>query len=219
MNGYFYTEEQRFRQPWIWIGIALSLFGLFPLWYGVYQQIVTGIPWGENPTSDEVLLLIAFGMTLLILGIFVLFLKSRLVFSLGSEGLDYRFVPFHWKVHTIRWEDVATADVRTYRPILEYGGWGIRFGPKGKAYNVSGTDGLQLELRNGKRILFWHSETSGTCLRSTPDQTRPSAPLNVKETSHGHAKSPAMLLARPACHTSWPALGDLLGSGPERCRS
>ncbi len=31
---------------------------------------------------------------------------------------------------------------------------GIRYGPKGTAYNVSGKIGLQLELKNGKKILI-----------------------------------------------------------------
>jgi hypothetical protein len=50
----------------------------------------------------------------------------------------------------VRWE------ARTYRPILEYGGWGIRYSPfaKGWAYNVSGNQGVQLELASGKRILI-----------------------------------------------------------------
>ena len=50
----------------------------------------------------------------------------------------------------MRWE------ARTYRPLLEYGGWGIRYAPFGKgwAYNVHGSQGVQLELTNGKRILI-----------------------------------------------------------------
>jgi hypothetical protein len=44
---------------------------------------------------------------------------------------------------------------RVYRPILEYGGWGIRCGFKGaRAYNVSGNKGVQLILQNGKRLLI-----------------------------------------------------------------
>ena len=41
------------------------------------------------------------------------------------------------------------------QPILEYGGWGIRYSPFGKgwAYNVRGNQGVQLELANGQRIL------------------------------------------------------------------
>ena len=46
--------------------------------------------------------------------------------------------------------------VREYSPIAEYGGWGLRGGffGKGSALNVSGNKGLQLELKNNKKILI-----------------------------------------------------------------
>lgn len=154
MNTPLYMEEQRFRQPWIWSGIVLSLFGLIPLWYGLYQQLGEGVPWGDNPTSDSVLIIVVVGMTLLILGIMVLLLNSRLVTTIFHDHLEYCFKPFHRKVHVIRWDEVAGAAIRSYRPIMEYGGWGIRFGAGGKAYNVSGTDGLQLEFKDGRKVLF-----------------------------------------------------------------
>ena len=76
----------------------------------------------------------------------------RLSVRLDAEGLHIRFFPLvnrHIPLDQItRWE------ARTYRPILEYGGWGIRCGWKGMAYNVSGNQGVQLELANGKRILI-----------------------------------------------------------------
>ena len=43
---------------------------------------------------------------------------------------------------------------RQYKPIREYGGWGIRYGRGGKAYNVSGNKAVQLVLKNGKRLLI-----------------------------------------------------------------
>lgn len=46
--------------------------------------------------------------------------------------------------------------VRTYSPIREYGGWGFRqaLGEKGKAYNVKGNKGIQIQLKTGKNILI-----------------------------------------------------------------
>jgi hypothetical protein len=39
---------------------------------------------------------------------------------------------------------------------MEYGGWGYRVGGKksGIAFNVSGNMGVQIELKNGKKILL-----------------------------------------------------------------
>ena len=44
--------------------------------------------------------------------------------------------------------------MRTYSPITEYGGWGIKWGSGGKAYNVSGNRGVQQEFTDGKRLLI-----------------------------------------------------------------
>ncbi|TBV28449.1 hypothetical protein DMZ43_00440 [Meridianimaribacter sp. CL38] len=55
------------------------------------------------------------------------------------------------------WKSINNAYVRTYEPISEYGGWGIKGGwnkSKGKAINVSGTIGIQLELADGKKLLI-----------------------------------------------------------------
>jgi hypothetical protein len=57
------------------------------------------------------------------------------------------------KTRTIPISAVRDARPRTYRPIRDYGGWGIKFGPKGWAYSVSGRQGVQLVL-SGKRPLL-----------------------------------------------------------------
>ncbi len=149
-SGYF-TETQRFRQLWIW-ALLTGLLVLF-IWAFV-QQIILGIPWGNNPASDTGLILFC----LIPLGIVVLFLIARLETRIDRMGISYRFLPFHRKWRLIEWSTVGRAYIRKYNSIAEFGGWGIRFGLKGgKAYNVSGNHGLQLELKNGKKLLI------GTC--------------------------------------------------------
>ena len=41
-----------------------------------------------------------------------------------------------------------------YSPLKEYGGWGIKYGFKGKAYNVRGNKGVKIFLKNGLNIMF-----------------------------------------------------------------
>lgn len=48
---------------------------------------------------------------------------------------------------------IRSARPRTYRPILEYGGWGIRLGRSGWAYNASGNQGVQLEIDETRPLL------------------------------------------------------------------
>lgn len=144
----FFKEVQKFRQVWIWL-LLIGINGLF-VW-GFVQQIIFGIPWGNKPTDNTtflVLLIIPISVNILILWL-------RLETEINENGIYYRFIPFHFKRQTIYWTDVEKIYVRQYKPIVEYGGWGIRgsFG-NGKAYNVSGNMGLQIELKNGKKILL-----------------------------------------------------------------
>ena len=142
-----YCEVQRFRQIWIWLLIVL-LAGI--AWYGFLQQIALGKPFGGNPAPDLTMWIfwIAFGVG------FPLFLYSvKLIVEVKEDGIHIRFFPLHSR--TIPFKNLRSYEVRQYRPILDYGGWGIRWGPgKGWAYNVSGDRGVQLELSNGKQLLI-----------------------------------------------------------------
>ncbi len=148
MASEYFTERQRFRQVWVWA--LLAGLGLLFVWAFI-QQIIMGIPWGNNPASDTGLLL----FSLIPFGIIVLFLAARLETRIDRKGISYRFFPFHRSWREIEWKMISRAYVRQYKPISEFGGWGVRYGSgSSKAYNVSGNHGLQIELKNGKKILI-----------------------------------------------------------------
>ena len=71
-----------------------------------------------------------------------------------KEGLHYQFFPFHFKKYLIRLDEIEKIEALQYKPLGDYGGWGIRYGFKGKAYNVSGNKGVKFYLTNGRNILF-----------------------------------------------------------------
>jgi hypothetical protein len=151
----YFQEIQKFRQIWVWliiVPISLSQVGIFG--YGMVKQLIFGIAWGDNPMSDTGLLI--FGSFFIALGmsLFWLFYAAKLVVEVRNNGLYFQFFPFHISSRKIPWEDLKKYEVRTYNPVGEYGGWGIRYGLKGKAYNVSGNRGVQLELSNGKKVLI-----------------------------------------------------------------
>ncbi|MFC1943891.1 DUF6141 family protein [Chloroflexota bacterium] len=143
-----YREVQHFRQRWLWI--LLLVISSVSIWCAV-QQLFLGKPFGNNPAPDSVVIIIAviFGF-----GFPFVFYKINLSTAVRADGIYYRLFPFHFSFHKIRLEDIINYEVRTYSPLKDYGGWGIRHGPKGKAYNVSGNRGVQLELSNGDRLLF-----------------------------------------------------------------
>ena len=80
-----FREEQRFRQPWIWM---LILFIVALQWWGFIQQIVLGQPWGNRPAPDwmMVLLWLVFGI-----GLPLFFLYLRLVVTVTDESIDIHF--------------------------------------------------------------------------------------------------------------------------------
>jgi hypothetical protein len=78
----------------------------------------------------------------------------NLTTEVRSDGLYIRFFPFHLSFRRIPLDDLKAYEARTYSALREYGGWGIRWGWRGKAYNVRGNRGVQLELSNGERILI-----------------------------------------------------------------
>ncbi len=84
----------------------------------------------------------------------LLFYWMRLWVRVEPNNLVVRFRPLLFK--RISLSDIQSCEARSYRPIAEYGGWGVRYSISGRgwAYNVSGNQGVQLELKNGKRILI-----------------------------------------------------------------
>ena len=128
MKTQSYIENQRFTQLWLWL-------------------ILAGVLMGVMMTGEVV----AVGITLIV---FVVFYLLELRTKIDNEGIHYRFFPLHRKTRTIKWTDVDKAYVRQYKPLLEYGGWGFRYGLKGTAMNVRGNMGMQLVLKNGRKILI-----------------------------------------------------------------
>ena len=151
MENILFIEKQQFRHPWIWV-LLIGLC-LLTLW-GFIQQIVLGIPWGSNPAPDGLLLFI----TILPFALLWLFGVMCLKTEITNEEIRVSFFPFFSR--SFQWEDIEEAYVRQYRPLAEYGGWGVRFSPKGMAYNVSGKMGLQLVLKKGKKRILIGTQLS-----------------------------------------------------------
>ena len=161
-----FFESQRFRQTWVWvllIAVMLPILALFG--YGLYQQVALGRPYGDEPLSNGALITIIAANVIVLGAAVALMWFARLDVAVRDRELVIRFVPFHLRPRRIALDEIAEAQARRYRPIMEYGGWGIRYGFKGMAYNVSGDEGVQLVLRNGRRILIG-SQRSGELERA-----------------------------------------------------
>jgi hypothetical protein len=142
-----FEEEQRFLGTWVMAPVlAVVVLG----WFFFVRQILMGEPVGNRPAADWgiVILWLTAGILLPLL-----FVSLRLTVRVWQERIEIRFTPLYRR--SIPIGEVKECAARTYRPLVEYGGWGVRCGGKrGMAYNVSGKEGAQLELTNGKKVLI-----------------------------------------------------------------
>lgn len=139
-----FKEEQTFMGTWAWylvLGICLLTLG------GIVLNLI------QDQNTDSFVGLII-GST--VCGaIVMLFVYSKLEVSIDQSNIYYRYFPFVAKEKKLSKGDIKEVYVREYRPVMEYGGWGYRISMgNGKALNVSGDIGLQLVLKDGKRLLL-----------------------------------------------------------------
>ena len=139
MDNSNFIEIQQFRQGWL---LAIVLAALIYIGFMVFRN------WPMSGTN--MLIYGAIALALVLVPVFILSIK--MVTEVKNDAIHIRFFPL--KREIIPFSEIAKCDARQYSPIKEYGGWGIRYGTKGMAYNVSGDRGVQLELVNGKRLLI-----------------------------------------------------------------
>jgi hypothetical protein len=106
--------------------------------------------------SETVSSLIAVTVIVILLGF--LLNQAKLITEIRTDGIYVRFPPFQSSYTICLFEDISELYIRQYRPLLEFGGWGIRFGLKGRAYNVSGNIGIQIVFKNGSKLLIGTNE-------------------------------------------------------------
>jgi hypothetical protein len=86
--------------------------------------------------------------------VFGLLASFVLEVRLDATGAHYRLLPLQWRWQHVAWPEVARAYLRRYDPLGEYGGWGLKGTTRNRAYNIANDEGLQLELRDGRRVLL-----------------------------------------------------------------
>jgi len=138
-----FTEKQRFTQWWIWVIIFMAC--IIPLWQ-IYTAIINYQNALSNPSTYIGLITIILLMGLL--------LSTKLETKIQKDGIYVRFIPFVFKYKVYDWNLIDKVYLRKYNPIGEYGGWGLRGFGKNRAFNISGNQGLQLEFKDGRRLLI-----------------------------------------------------------------
>jgi hypothetical protein len=131
-----FHEEQSFASVWLWLIAGAAILVMVSIASKDGAGVALFIP------------------VALFASFVVWFLYLKLVTEVRGNALELRFRGL-FVDRVIPLSDIIQFGARRYRPLIDFGGWGIRwslFG-KGMAYNVSGDRGVQLVLRNGSRIL------------------------------------------------------------------
>lgn len=145
-NTITFTETQKPTQAWIWVVVmACAIF----IWFLFIQQVVLDNAIGK-PAPD-----IAIWIIWILIGLFlpVFTFVARLKFKVTDKVLKISWFPIFKR--EIYFKDIKKAESKTYKPVREFGGWGIRFGRNGsRAYSMSGNLGVELTLKNGKVVML-----------------------------------------------------------------
>jgi hypothetical protein len=136
-----FHEEQRFGSGWVVLLLGFAGF----LAVAFIAGVAASGAWADLP-------LLAVG-PLLVLGLAWLFDRSRLVVEVNDDAVTISF-RYLWPTRRIPFGDITGLAVRRYSGLLEYGGWGVRVGPKGWAYMIGGEEGVQLRLHKGLPVLI-----------------------------------------------------------------
>ncbi|MXV50697.1 hypothetical protein GS399_06900 [Pedobacter sp. HMF7647] len=152
MGEVLFYEKQQFKQWWLWLLLAAV---------SIYISI------------NKYLNSVDFTYAAFTVGtVILLFLVIKLETKITRDGIYVRFFPFNigYKFHS--WNTISKAYVKEYRPLADYGGWGFRYSfINGRALNISGNKGLQLEFIDGSKLLIGtakEKELEDTLMRLNP---------------------------------------------------
>jgi len=150
MENIIFHEEQKFGSWLLWlIYLSMGLSAVITVF-----ALITASRQNDTQSGWEIILAVAAGIGVPI-AIMILFLLLKLETEVKPDGIYIRFFPFHIRFKRFAREDLSEYYARQYKPLWEYGGWGIRFSLRyGKAYNVSGNQGVQLVFKSGKKLLI-----------------------------------------------------------------
>ena len=157
MERLIYKEEQSFRNSFmLWILLAVILLMISGFGVSFYQQFYLHKPFDDKPMNDNGLLWSGIITTVVVGVIFAMLMSGVLVTEIWSDGIRYKFPPLLRKMRFIPLHDIASAEVGKYSPLLEFGGWGWRkrLLQRKTAYNVSGTTGIRITLKNGSQVMI-----------------------------------------------------------------
>ena len=147
-----FEEKQRYTQWWLWLIIVSAsavVMGLFI--NGLYVQLVLGVPWGDEPMSDDALIGLSLFTISCMLLMLLIFFNAVLEIVVDKGSVSYRYFPILRK-----WRRIERENIQAYELKTSYlRGYGIRYDLRGnKTISVKGTKGIEFTTHDGHRLLL-----------------------------------------------------------------
>lgn len=148
-----FSESQTRKPAWVWAVVLLVDLGAT---FAVLMMLLSPEPKGELSGGDGGRWIVIAGV-LAVSTILVAFIAvARLDVEVYTDRVRVRWFPLADR--TIVLSHVVGVEAVEYRPIREYGGWGIRGSKRRRAYSMSGNRGVLLSLYDGSTVLIGTDE-------------------------------------------------------------
>jgi len=156
-----FHEEQHFHDVLMGLLVLAMLFVVF----------VTTVAVVFSRPNDALLLAIAPVVVVLVAALISL---SHLDVDVTDSGVTIAFRHL-WPTRRISFGEIVGLEVKHYRPLIDYGGWGVRLGPAGWAYTTGGDVGVKIRLRKGLPVLIGsrHPEELEAAIRAGVERQPP----------------------------------------------
>lgn len=141
-----HEEHQHFMRP----AVALALCAAIVVAdMALVAYILKSTPAGAGGQTAAVAAAL---VALSSIGTVALMMFLRMETQVRTRGVYVRMRPLRWAHITP--ESIVAHRAVTYRPIRDYGGWGLRRTLRGdRAYNASGNRGVRLDFADGRHVL------------------------------------------------------------------
>ncbi len=105
----------------------------------------------DGMSQSTVLTLVGISVVLLlVVSLTVAFM--RLDVEVRADHIFIAFGPIHLVRKRIHFSEIESVRGLTYRPLVEFGGWGIRPRPSRTAWTIRGNQAAAVTLRSGRQI-------------------------------------------------------------------
>jgi len=146
-----FEEQQHLKLWWLYLLVGVDAI--------IVLSIVLFDKGGMSFTDLKAVYFAPLWAVILPFAIIYLIQQNVLTLRINEEGIYYRYFPFKARLKHLKWDEIAKAHITKYDAFGDYGGYGVKirlwFKFDDKAYILNDKDrGLQLEFKNGKKLLF-----------------------------------------------------------------